>query len=109
MTQVTRAAESREPQVDGLSVAMRHVTETRAIRLHATETRARAGSTAGKNKNGREKTSQTTLGGAPVSLTIGLPASSQAPIPPPTFTASKPFWFSHAATRAERPPPRHVT
>ena len=52
---------------------------------------------------------QRTKGGSPVSLTIGLPAASHSPMPPPTFTASKPFWLSHAATRAERPPPRQVT
>ena len=40
---------------------------------------------------------------------MGRPAASHSPMPPPTLTASKPFRFSHAATRADRPPPRHMT
>jgi hypothetical protein len=58
---------------------------------------------------GLHPTTHTTKGGWPVSLTIGRPAASHSPMPPPTFTASKPFALSHAATRAERPPPRQVT
>src|ERR671928_25148 len=34
---------------------------------------------------------------------MGRPAASHSPMPPATFTASKPLAFSQAATRAERP------
>ena len=52
---------------------------------------------------------QRTKGAWPVSLTIGRPAASHSPMPPAMLTASKPFWLSQAATRADRPPTRQAT
>ena len=49
------------------------------------------------------------LRGKAQAFLAGRPASSQACIPPATFTASKPLPISQAVTCAERPPIAHTT
>src|SRR5690606_31087973 len=52
---------------------------------------------------------QATIGGMPVSLTMGSLCASHAGMPPPTLTAARPSRLSQAATWSERPPTRHTT